>query len=160
MRARLVPASVLLLAVGAASQQRKIPAPTAHCRFSNGSTIAVTYSSDLRGYRFVTDGSLLAVNGVHVPAGEYVVTFPRKDSADNWTLMLKTPSMKTGVQALPPLPMTVASSSPSAGTPTTGFPVFFDHTGGSCMLHWSEKLAEEVLSLEFTQENTDLPVVN
>lgn len=155
MRARLVLASVLLLAVGAASQQRKIPAPTANCRFSDGSTITVTYSSDLRGYRFVTDGSLLAVSGVHVPAGEYVVTFPRKDSADNWTLMLKTPSMKKGVQALPPLPMTVASSSP-----TTGFPVFFDHTGGSCMLHWSEKLAEVVLSLEFTRENTDLPVIN
>jgi len=144
----------MLLAVGAASQQGAKSPAQAQCRFSDGSKITVTYSPDLQSYRLVTDGSLLAVKGVHVPAGDYVVS-PAKDSADGWTLMMKEPNTKKGYRVLPPLPMFVATSSPASG-----FPVFFDHTGGSCTMYWSEKKSEIVLSLEFTKENADLPVVN
>src|SRR5215469_757406 len=90
MRIPLVLASALLLSVGALSQPVPNSPAEARCRFADGSTITISYSLDLKSYRFVTDGSLLAVNGVHVPAGEYVVS-PAKDSADNWTLMMKEP---------------------------------------------------------------------
>lgn len=154
MRTWLVLASALLLAVGATSQQVPKSPAQAQCRFSDGSKITVTYSLDLQSYRLVTDGSLLAVKGVHVPAGDYAVS-PAKDSAANWTLTMKKPIPNKGFRVLPPLPMSVAASSPGSG-----FPVVFDQTGGSCMMYWSEKKSEVVLSLEFTKENADLPVVN
>lgn len=154
MRTSLVLASALLLTIGATSQQVPRSPAQAQCIFSDGSKITVTYSPDLQSYRFVTDGSLVAVKGVHVPAGDYAVS-PAKDSADNWTLMIKKPTMEKGVRVLPPLPMSVATSSPASG-----FPVFFDHTGGSCRMYWSDRKSDVVLSLEFTKENADLPVVN
>jgi len=154
MRTPLVLASALLLSVGALCQPVPKSPAEAQCRFSDGSAVTVTYSPDLKSYRFVTDGSLLAVNGVHVPAGDYVVS-PAKQSGDGWTLMMKEPNTKNGYRVLPPLPMSVRTSSP-----VNGFPVFFDHTGGSCTMYWREKKSEVVLSLEFTKENADLPVVN
>lgn len=96
MRTRLVLPSALLLAVGAASQQVPKSPAQAQCRFSDGSKITVTYSLDLQSYRLVTDGSLLAVQGVHVPAGDYAIS-PTKDSAANWILTMKKPMANKGI---------------------------------------------------------------
>ena len=154
MRAQVILAFALFLAVSASAQDVAKSPAQAQCSFSDGSKITVTRSLDLKSFRFVTDGSLLAVKGIHVPAGDYAAS-PAKDSSNNWTLMMKKTIMKKGLWVLPPLPMSVATSSP-----TSDFPVFFDHTGGSCMMYWSEKKSDVVLSLEFTKENADLPVVN
>jgi hypothetical protein len=153
MRANVFLAFTLFLAVSASQEVPKSPAQ-AQCSFSDGSKITVTYSFGLKGYRFVTDGSLLAVKGVHVPAGDYAVS-PAKDASDNWTFTMKKTIMKKGSWELPPLPMSVATPSP-----ISGFPVFFDHTGGSCVMYWKDKKSDVVLSLEFTKENADLQVLN
>jgi hypothetical protein len=154
MRTQAILALALFLAVGASAQEASKSPVQAQCGFSDGSKITVTRSLDLKSYRFVTDGRLLAVKGIQVPAGDYAVS-PRKDSSNNWTLTMRKTAMKKGSWALPPLPMSVTTPSR-----TSGFPIFFDHTGGSCMLYWSEKKSDLVLSLEFTKENTDVPVVN
>jgi hypothetical protein len=152
MRAQGVLAFALFLAVCAAAQEAPKPLTQAECSFSDGSRIMVTYSIEGRNYRFVTDGSLVTVNGVRVPAGDYAAS-PKKDSANNWTLNMSKRIMEKGNWVLPPLPMSVATPALRGGD----FPVFFDHTGGSCMMYWSEKKSDTVLSLEFTKENADLP---
>jgi hypothetical protein len=62
--------------------------------------------------------------------------------------------LKTGDWVLPPLPMSVAAKA----LPLGSFPVVFDQTGGSCMMYWRQKDSNTQLSLEFTRENTDMPV--
>jgi hypothetical protein len=42
--------------------------------------------------------------------------------------------------------------------PVGSLPVVFDQTGGSCMMYWRQKDSNSLLSLEFTRENTDMPV--
>jgi hypothetical protein len=148
MRAQAILAFALFLAVRAASQEVPKPPRQAQCRFSDGSTITVTYSSERRSYVFATDGSLVTVNGVRVPAGAYAVS-PKKDSDNNWTLMMNKRIMEKGYWVLPPLPTSVATQALREGE----FPFFFDHTGGSCMMYWSQKKSDTVLSLEFTKEN-------
>lgn len=153
MRAQGILAFALFLAVSASAQEPKSPTQ-AECSFSDASKITVIRSSDLKNFRFVTDGSLLAVKGIRVPAGDYAAS-PAKDSSNNWTLMMKKTIVKKGLGVVPPLPMSVATSSL-----TSEFPVYFDHTGGSCMMYWSEKKTDVVLTLEFTKENADQPVDN
>ena len=154
MRPKAILVFALFLVVRAACQEVPQHSTDAQCSFSDGSKITVTYSLEQKGYRLVTDGSLVTVKGVHVPAGDYAVTLA-KDSANNWTLTMKKTIMEKGLWVLPPLPMSAATASP-----VNGFPVFFGHTGGSCMMYWSEKKSGTVLSLEFTKENADLPVAD
>jgi len=154
MRTQAVLTLALWLAVRASSQEAATHPTHAECSFSDGSRITVTYSLDPKGYRFVTDGSLVTVKGMRVPAGAYSLA-PAKGSDNNWTLTMKKKIMEKGLLVvLPLLPM--STTTPAAAS---GFPVFFDHTGGSCTMHWPEN-KDTVLSLEFTKENADLPVVN
>jgi hypothetical protein len=155
MRAQVILAFALFLAVRSVSQELPNPPRQAQCRFSDGSTITVTYSYERRNYIFATDGSLVTVNGVRVPTGDYAVS-PAKDSDNKWTLTMRKPIIGKGYWVLPPLPMSVATSALRRGN----FPVFFDQTGGSCMMYWGEKKSDTVLSLEFTKENADLPVMD
>ena len=151
MRVQAVVAFGLLLAVRAASQEApKLPAQ-AQCKFSDGTTITVAYSYERKSYLLGTDGSLVTIRGLRVPAGDYAV-LPTKDGDNNWTLKMRKQILKIGDWVLPPLPMSVATRS----LPAENFPVAFDQTGGSCMMYWRQK--SSVLSLEFTRENTDMPV--
>ena len=95
----------------------------------------------------------MTVKGVRVPVGDYAVS-PVKSPDNNWTLTMKKKIMERGLWVVAP-PMSAETASP-----VRGFPVFFDHTGGSCMMHWREKKSGVMLSLEFTKENADLPVAN
>jgi len=154
MKAKALLALTLFWAVRAASEDLPKHKTQAQCKFSDGTTITVTYSSDRsKGLKLVTDGSLIAVTGIDVPAGEYTV-IPAKDSHNNWILTMKkqNASGETRV-ALPSLPLSVAASTSRVGN----FPVSFDESGGSCMMHWSQEKSDGLLSLEFTERNTDLP---
>lgn len=151
MRSHTILAFGFLLAVRAVSQEApRLPAQ-AQCRFSDGTTITVSYSNERKSYLFATDGSLVTIRGTRVPAGDYAAS-PTKDADNNWALRMKKQILKTGDWVLPPLPMSVATRSLPAET----FPVAFDQTGGSCMMYLRQK--SYVLSLEFTRENTDMPV--
>lgn len=153
MGARTILALGLLLAVRAAAQEvPKLPAQ-AQCKFSDGTTITVSYSEERKSYRFATDGILVTIRGIRVPAGDYAV-LAAKDSDNNWVLRMRKQTPKSGDGVLPPLPMSIATRS----LPTGNFPVAFEQTGGSCMMYWRQKTSNTLLSLEFTRENTDMPV--
>lgn len=120
------------------------------CRFSDGKTIRIMHSSEPAGsVRFSTDGSLVTIKGMYVPAGEYIAS-PARDSHNNWILRMKA----RGKEGLLPLPM-------SATTPALPIdkPISFDSTGGSCTLHWRLEKSHTLLSLEFAQKNTDTPLL-
>ena len=152
MRAQTILALALFLAVRAASQEVPKPPRQAQCKYSDGTTITVTYSYERKSYLFTTDGTLVTVKGMRVPAGDYTV-FPARNSDDTWTLVTRKQIVKAGDGSLPPLPMSMAAQASRVGS----FPVSFDQTGGSCMMYWRQK--SSVVSLEFTKENADLPVV-
>lgn len=153
MRASTILAFALFVAVRTASQETPESPRKAQCKFSDGSTITVTYSYERNGYRFATDGTLVTVKGVRVPAGDYAV-LPAKDSDNHWTLTMRKQVLKAGDWVLPALPMSVATPALPAGD----FPVFFDQTGGSCTMYWRQRNSNTILSLEFTKENADLPL--
>jgi len=153
MRTQTILTFALFLAVQAASQDApKLPAQ-AQCKFSDGTTISVSYSYERKSYLFTSDGSLVTIRGVRVPSGDYAVS-PAKDRYNNWTLRMRKQVLKTGDWVLPPLPMSVATQA----LPVGSLPVVFDQTGGSCMMYWRQKDSNSLLSLEFTRENTDMPV--
>jgi len=124
----------------------------AQCKFADGAMITVTYSSErTKALRMATDGALITIKGISVPVGEYTLS-PSKDPQDNWTLTMRKETRSGEASALPPLPMTVATSTPRVGN----FPVSFEQSGGSCMMHWSQEKSDLLLSLEFTEMNADL----
>jgi hypothetical protein len=153
MRTQTVLVFALLLAVQAASQDvPKLPAQ-AQCKFSDGTKISVSYSYERKSYLFTTDGSLVTIRGARVPSGDYAVS-PAKDQDNNWMLRMRKQILKAGDWVLPPLPMSVAAKA----LPDGNLPVVFDQTGGSCMMYLRQKDSNSLLSLEFTRENSDVPV--
>lgn len=152
MRTPLLLACALLVAVSSVSQNApQIPAQP-QCRFSDGTKISVSYSLERKSYLFTTDGSLVTVRGIRVPSGEYAVSLV-KDQDSNWTLRMGKQVLKRGVWMLPPLPMSVATKA----LPVDGL-IVFDQTGGSCLMYWRQRDSAPLLSLEFTRENSDMPV--
>ena len=151
MRAKTILAFALLV-VRTASQEVLQQPRQAECRFSDGSTITVSYSYQRRSYLLATDGSLVRVGLVSVPPGDYVVS-PAQDH-DKWTFTMKKQLLERGYWALPPFPMSVTTSTLPLGSLT----VSFDQTGASCMMRWVQKKST-LLSLEFTEKNADLPVL-
>jgi hypothetical protein len=155
MTAKTILALALLLAVRTAAQDVPKRQTQAQCRFSSGETITVTYSSErTEALRLATDGTLITIKAISVPEGEYTVS-PVKDSHNNWTLTMKKQTGSGETSSLPPLPMSVTTSTLRVGN----FPVSFDQTGGSCMMHWRQQKSDILLSLEFTVKNTDLPTL-
>src|SRR5258707_466443 len=92
----------------AQQEENKRPSPAAQCKFSDGKTITVAYSSPrMRGRKifgnlvpygevwrtganeatkFVTSGTLITVKGTGIPAGDYTIfTVP---NPDKWTLII------------------------------------------------------------------------
>ena len=87
-----------------------------------------------------------------MPAGDYTA-YLEKDSHQHWTLKMVKPFDGKRLFILSP-PMSVTTSAPQIEDSE----VSFDHTGESCMMHWSQK-SDTVLSLEFTEKNADMPVL-
>ena len=153
MRTQTILAFALFLAVQAASQDApKLPV-AAQCKFSDGTKVSLSYSYERESYLFTTDGRLVTIRGIRVPSGDYAVS-PAKDQDNNWKLRMRKQILKTSDRVLPPLPMSVATKA----LPVGSLPVVFDQTGGSCMMYWRQKDSNSLLSLEFTRENTDMPV--
>jgi hypothetical protein len=155
MNAKTILALAMFLAVRTAAQDVPKRQTQAQCRFSSGETITVTYSSErTKALRLATDGTLITIKGISVPVGEYTVS-PVKNSHNNWMLTMKKLTGSGETLALPPLPMSVTTST----LRVENFPVSFDQTGGSCMMHWSQEKSDILLSLEFMVKNTDLPTL-
>jgi hypothetical protein len=154
MNAKTILALALFLAVRTAAQDVPKRQTQAQCRFADGETITLTHSSGrTKAFRFQTDGTLVTINGIRVPEGEYTIS-PAKDSLNNWTLAMKQIG-SAETSALPPLPMSVTTSTSHMGN----FPVSFDQTGGSCMMYWRQEKSDILLSLEFTEKNADLRLI-
>jgi DUF2911 family protein len=165
--------SLTLLATFACAQDKsKRPSPPAQaqCKFSDGKSITVDYSSPRVNGRkifgslvpygqvwraganeattFVADTNL-TVNGKDVPAGSYTIfTIPDKDK---WTLIV---SKKTGEWGIPyPQGEDFLRTDMSVGkTPSAveNFTISFDQAGGNCKLQlsWENTMA----SAEFTEK--------
>src|SRR6202049_813015 len=159
--------------------KRPSPAAQAECKFSGGKTITVDYTSPcMRGRKvfgelvpygkvwraganeattFITDESLITVEGTNIPAGSYsIFTVP---NPDEWTVIINKHTKEWGIpykyesEELARVPMSVTRLS----SPVENFTISFDHTGGSCTMRmrWENTQA----SVEFTEMNTNLPVI-
>jgi hypothetical protein len=126
------------------------PKAQTQCRFADGKTINVRPSDHAGNMRLTTDESLVTVNGISVPPGNYIVS-PSKDLHNKWTLMMKRVS--SSKPPLPPLPVSVSTSASPIGN------LAFDQTGGSCTMRWGIENSNVLLSIEFTERNTDIPVL-
>jgi Protein of unknown function (DUF2911) len=178
----LITVLTLVCTIFAAAQQDKSQRPSppaqAQCKFSDGKTITVDYSSprakgrkvfgDLVPYgqvwrtganeatTFVVAENLAAAKGTNVPAGSYTIfTVP---TADKWTLIINKHTGEWGIpykyesEELARVPMSV-SKTPA---PVENFTISFDHSGGGCtmQLSWENTQA----SVEFTEKNADVPM--
>jgi hypothetical protein len=138
--------------------QRPSPPAQAQCKFADGKTITVDYSSPRAKGRkifgglvpygevwrtganeattFVTSADV-TVGGKDIPAGSYTIfTVP---TADKWTLII---NKKTGEWGIPykyetdelvRVPMSVSKTS----GPVENFTISFDQSGGGCTLQLS-----------------------
>lgn len=172
---------IALLSVLSSAQQDKSKRPSppaqAQCKFSDGKTITVDYSSPRAKGRkifgelvpygqvwrtganeattFVTTTSVSA-DGRDIPAGNYTIfTLPEQNK---WTLIVNKHTGERGIpykyesEELARIPMSVSKTS----APVENFTISFDHTGASCTMHlnWENTQA----SVEFGAKNTDLPL--
>jgi len=147
---------VVLFAMGAASQDVIHSPAHAQCRFSDGTSIVVSdfhFLFEHQWFRLSTSGPLFTTHGISVPAGDYDAYFG-KNSHQYWTLTMwmRKPSHREGLPFV--LPMSVTSFALSIESPE----VSFVQTGGSCMMLRNLKKSDAV-SLEFTQKNADMPVL-
>jgi hypothetical protein len=162
-------AALLCATVAFAQQdksQRPSPPAQAQCKFSDGKTITVDYSSPRAKGRkimgglvpygevwrtganeattFVT-GADLTVAGKDVPAGSYTIfTVP---AADKWMLIINKHTGEWGIpytyesEDLARAPMSISATS----GPIENFTISFDQSGGGC-------------TLQLTWENTQASV--
>jgi len=161
-RTALLVVSVITLSVVCLAQQDKSKRPSppaqAQCKFSDGKTINVDYSSPrMKGRKifgelvpygevwrtganeattFVSNASL-TVEGKDIPAGSYTIfTLPAQDS---WTLIISKHTGEWGIpykyqsEELARVPMKV---SPTQG-PVENFTISFDQSGGACTMQLS-----------------------
>jgi len=157
MKIRFTFLTLLILAFTTlALGQKPSPPAQAQCKFSDGKTIAVDYSSPrMKGRKifgglvpygevwrtganeattFVTTASL-TVGGKSVPAGNYTIfTVPNQDK---WTLIINKKTGEWGIpykyesDELTRVDMKV-SRTPS---PVENFTISFDQAGGACTLN-------------------------
>jgi hypothetical protein len=148
--------SVVLFAMGAASQDVVHSPAHAQCRFSDGTSIVVSdfhFLFEHQWFRFSTGGPLLTTHGISVPAGDYDAYF-EKNSHQHWTLTMRKSFGREGASFMLSLPMSVTSFALTIESPE----ISFVQTGGSCMMIRNLKKSDAV-SLEFTQKNADMPVL-
>lgn len=153
-RIALLSTLVLLLA-GLASAQKASPAASADCKFSDGKTIHVDYSSPRAKGRkifgglvpygkvwragadeattFVTTANL-SVGGKDVPAGNYTIF--AVPNPDKWILIVNKKTGEWGIpysyegDELARADMSVSKTS----APVENFTIAFDQSGGKCAL--------------------------
>ncbi len=156
-----VPVALLAIATVASAQmghdksKRPSPPASATCKFSNGKTVKIDYSSPRAKGRkvfgglvpygevwrtganeattFVTDVTV-NVGGKDVPAGSYTIfTVPE---ADKWTLIINKKTGEWGIpykyesDELTRVPMSVSRMS----APVEDFTIAFEQAGGKCTL--------------------------
>lgn len=162
MKKRFALIAVLFFSTFAAAQEdpSKRPSPPAHaqCKFADGKTITVDYSSPRAKGRkifgglvpygevwrtgandattFVTSADV-TVGGKDVPAGSYTIfTVP---TAEKWTLIVNKKTGEWGIpykyesDELARVPMSVSKTS----GPVENFTISFDQSGGGCALQLS-----------------------
>ena len=151
--------------------KRPSPPAQAQCKFSDGKTITVDYSSPrMKGRKifgelvpygevwrtgandattFVT-GANLTVEGKEVPAGSYTIfTVPAQGK---WTLIVNKHTGEWGIpykyesEELARVPMSVSKTS----APVENFTIKFDQSGGACTLQLSWENTQA--SLKFTEK--------
>lgn len=160
-----------LCAISSAQDKSKRPSPPeqAQCKFSDGKTITVDYSSPRAKGRkifgelvpygevwrtganeattFVTTAGVSA-DGRDVPAGTYTIfTVPEQNK---WTLIVNKKTGEWGIpykyesEELVRIPMSVSKTS----GPVENFTIKFDQGGSACTLNisWEETLASVKLS--------------
>jgi hypothetical protein len=143
---------VVALSLMLRATAQDFPKVQTQCRFADGKIISVTASDVAGSVRLTTDESLVTVNGIRVAPGTYIVS-PSKDARNHWTLTMKKASWSKA--PLPPIPMSVSASA----SPIGNVAITFDQTGGSCTMRWGIENSNVLLSLEFTERNTDMPVL-
>jgi len=175
----LIPTALLAIATLASAQmdmgqdksKRPSPPASANCKFSDGKTVKIDYSSPRAKGRkifggvvsygevwrtganeattFVADTNV-TVGGQAVPAGSYTIfTLPK---ADAWTLIISKKTGEWGTdyagekEDLARVPMSVSKTS----SPVENFTVAFDPAGGKCTLRmeWENTRA----SVEITEK--------
>lgn len=153
MRAKTILISAMFLTLRVAAQDT--PKAQTQCNFPDGKTIRIArVSPQARTTELATDENLMTVKGISVPVGDYVVS-PAKDVYNNWNLVMRKKAGKGVSSELPPIPM----STTTYASPIEKFKVSFDQTGASCTLRWGIEKSNILLSLEFTERNTDMPVL-
>jgi hypothetical protein len=166
--------ALICTTVAAAQQdksQRASPPAQAQCKFSDGKTITVDYSSPRAKGRKIFGGlvpygevwrtgandattfvptSNLSVAGKDVPAGNYTIfTVP---TADSWTLIINKHTGEWGIpykyesDELARVPMSV-SKTPAL---VENFTISFDQSGGACTLQLSWENTQA--SVKFTEK--------
>ena len=173
----LIPAALLAIATVASAQmqmsedksKRPSPPASAECKFSDGKTVKIDYSSPRAKGRkifggvvpygkvwrtganeattFVADTNV-NVGGTAVPAGSYTIfTVPK---ADAWTLVISKKTGEWGTdyagekEDLARVPMTASKTSGAVENFTIGF----DQAGKKCTLHmeWENTRAKVEVS--------------
>jgi len=173
----LIPAALLAIATVASAQmdmsqdksKRPSPPASATCKFSDGKTVKIDYSSprakgrkifgDLVPYgevwrtgandatTFVTDANV-SLDGKAVPAGKYTLfTLPK---ADAWTLIISKKTGEWGTdypgekEDLVRVPMMVSKTT----GPVENFTIAFDQAGSKCTLRmeWENTRAKLEIS--------------
>jgi hypothetical protein len=158
MKKHIALLTLLMLTAALASAQEKRPSPSAQaqCKFSDGKTITVNYSSprakgrkifgDLVPYgevwrtganeatTFVTDANL-TIDGKDIPAGSYTIfTVPGQDK---WTLIVNKKTGEWGIpykyesDELARADMTVSKTS----APVENFTISFHEMGNGCHMY-------------------------
>jgi len=173
----LIPAALLALAALASAQmemsqdksKRPSPPASAECKFSDGKTVKIDYSSPRAKGRKIFGGLVpygevwrtganeattfvagtnVTVGGKDVPAGSYTIfTVPK---ADAWTLVISKKTGEWGTdyagekEDLARIPMSVSKTS----GPVENFTIGFEQGGKKCALHieWENTRAKVEVS--------------
>jgi hypothetical protein len=155
MTSKMILALVCFFTSPAITQESPKHQKEAQCKFSDGKTITIMYSSErVPTATLATNEELVTVKGTKIPAGDYSIG-PEKDSHNIWLLNVRKRIGKSESLDFVSLPLLVKQPTFPIGT----FNISFDHTGGSCMMHWDSEISNVRLSLEFTEMNTDVPLI-
>ena len=149
------------------------PPAQAQCKFSDGKTIIVDYSTRhvknhdvfwpfipstpwatvFNGVRFTTDASLVTVRGITVPAGAYKIVPVRYTWGYRQALLIM--EKDSGVELSVPISYTKLASLDEIIPP-----ISFERTGESCIMRVYQKDSNTQVSLEFRANGAVLPVTH
>jgi|HubBroStandDraft_4_1064222.scaffolds.fasta_scaffold219874_2 hypothetical protein len=122
------------------------------CKFLDGKAISIALPDDSgRFARMTTNERLVTVKGINIPSGDYTIS-PVESPSKKWTLAIKSDA---GNRDLPPVPMSSRVTTSTAQR----FNVAVKRTGASCTMTWTLKETNVILSAEFGERNTDLPLL-